>query len=192
MKKIILASSSVYRQELLERLKIPFDSYSPDIDETPQANETVEELVGRLSKAKAKAALLRYPDTVCIGSDEVAVLHNRVLGKPLTHANAIMQLSAMSGQKVDFHTGVCVLSTNPAFEDCRFVTTSVLFRQLTPSMIENYLLKEKPYHSAGSFKSETLGAALIEKFQGDDPTALIGLPLIVLCEMLNLAGVPII
>lgn len=192
MKKIILASSSIYRQELLSRLKIPFDSFSPDIDETPLANETVETLVQRLAKAKAKAAQLRYPDALCIGSDEVAALDYRPLGKPLTHANAILQLSAMSGKRVDFHTGICVLSANPEFADCRLVTTAVLFRQLTQNMIENYLLKEKPYHSAGSFKSETLGVALIEKFQGEDPTALIGLPLIVLCEMLNQAGISVI
>lgn len=192
MQKLLLASSSLYRQELLSRLKISFDCYSPDIDETPKNGESIEALVLRLSKEKAKAASTQYPDAICIGSDELAVLNNEVLGKPLTHENAIQQLSAMSGQKVDFYTGICVLSTSPTFEDCRLVMTSVTFRKLTPSMIENYLQKEKPYQSAGSFKSETLGSALIEKFHGDDPTAMIGLPLIALCDMLEKAGMPVI
>ncbi|HRE31920.1 MAG TPA: Maf family nucleotide pyrophosphatase [Candidatus Berkiella sp.] len=192
MQKLLLASSSIYRQELLSRLQIPFGCFSPDIDETPKNGESIEALVLRLSKEKAKAALNQYPDAICIGSDELAVLNKEVLGKPLTHENAIQQLSAMSGQKVDFYTGICVLSSAPAFEDCRLVTTSVTFRKLTPSMIENYLQKEKPYQSAGSFKSETLGSALIEKFHGDDPTAIIGLPLITLCNMLEKVGMAVI
>jgi septum formation protein len=192
MPKLLLASSSIYRQELLARLKIPFDSFAPDIDETPKKGESIQALVLRLSKEKAKAASQRFLDAVCIGSDEVAALDNQILGKPLTHEAATLQLKSMSGRKVEFHTGVCVYAPTLAFEDCRLVTTAVTFRQLTTSMIENYLLKEQPYQSAGSFKSETLGSALIEKFHGDDPTALIGLPLITLCEMLQKIGLGVI
>lgn len=188
MHKLLLASSSVYRQELLGRLKIPFDSFSPNIDETPKPGESIQALVLRLSKEKAIAASNRFPEAICIGSDEVAALDNEVLGKPLTHEKAVKQLMSMSGKKVAFHTGVCVLAPLQAFEDCRLVTTAVTFRKLTPSMIENYLNKEQPYQSAGSFKSETLGSALIEKFHGDDPTAMIGLPLITLCDMLEKVG----
>lgn len=192
MHKLLLASSSVYRQALLARLQIPFDSFSPDIDESPKTGESIQALVLRLSKEKAKVASNHYPDAVCIGSDEVAALGNTVLGKPLTHDNAVKQLMSMSGKKVEFHTGVCLYAPALSFEDCRLVTTAVTFRELTPSMIENYLLKEQPYNSAGSFKSETLGSALIEKFHGDDPTAMIGLPLITLCDMLAAAGIAVI
>ncbi len=192
MPKLLLASSSIYRQELLARLKVPFDSFSPDIDETPKVGESIQALVLRLSKEKAKAASQRFPDAVCIGSDEVAALDNQILGKPLTHEAAIQQLMSMSGKRVEFHTGVCVYAPALSFEDCRLVTTAVTFRQLTPSMIENYLIKEQPYQSAGSFKSETLGSALIEKFHGDDPTAMIGLPLITLCQLLEKVGVAVI
>jgi len=192
MPKLLLASSSIYRQELLGRLKIPFESFSADIDETPKSGESLESLVLRLSKEKAKAGAITFPDTICIGSDEIATLENRILGKPLTHESAIQQLTLMSGQKVEFLTGVCVYAPKLSFEDCRLVTTTVLFKKLTSSMIENYLQKEQPYHSAGSFKSETLGCALIEKMQSDDPTAIIGLPLIVLCDMLSKVGINII
>lgn len=192
MPKLLLASSSPYRQELLARLKVSFDCFSPDIDETPKLGESIQALVLRLSKEKAKAASIQFPDAVCIGSDEVAALNNTILGKPLTHEAATQQLMSMSGKKVEFHTGVCVYAPTLSFEDCRLVTTGVLFRELSPSMIENYLMKEQPYQSAGSFKSETLGSALIEKFYGDDPTALIGLPLITVCEMLQKIGLGVI
>lgn len=192
MHKLLLASSSIYRQELLGRLKIPFDSFAPDVDETPKTGESIQALVLRLSKEKAKAASNRFPEAVCIGSDEVAALGNVILGKPLTHENAVMQLMSMSGKKIEFHTGVCVYAPTLSFEDCRLVTTAVTFRKLTPSMIENYLNKEQPYQSAGSFKSETLGSALIEKFHGDDPTAMIGLPLITLCDMLEKVGIAVV
>ena len=192
MIKLLLASSSVYRQELLARLKVPFECFAPDIDESPKAGESIQAMVLRLSKEKAEAASHRFPDAVCIGSFEVAALDNTILGKPLTHEVATKQLKDMSGKKVEFYTGVCVYAPTLAFEDCRLVTTAVTFRQLTPSMIENYLIKEQPYHSAGSFKSETLGSALIEQFHGDDPTAMIGLPLITLCDMLQKLGLEII
>lgn len=192
MQTLLLASSSIYRQELLARLKLPFQSFSPDIDETPKNGESIHALVLRLSKEKAKAGAERFPSAICIGSDEVAALGNSVLGKSGTHEKAIQQLSAMSGQKVDFHTGVCVYAPSLSFEDCRLVTTTITFRKLTSSMIENYLAKEQPYNSAASFKSETLGSALIEKFQSDDPTAIIGLPLITLCDMLQKVGIAVI
>lgn len=192
MPKLLLASSSIYRQELLSRLKVPFESFSPDIDETPKSGESLESLVLRLSREKAKAGAIRFPESVCIGSDEIATLENAILGKPLSHENAIEQLTRMSGQKIDFLTGVCVYAPTLSFEDCRLVTTTVIFKKLTRNMIENYLLKEQPYNSAGSFKSETLGCALIEKMQSDDPTAIIGLPLISLCDLLNKAGIEVI
>lgn len=193
MKPLLLASSSIYRKALLSRLQLPFTTYSPDIDETPLPNESCEILVQRLSIEKAQVAANLHPNTVCIGSDEVAVLNGKILGKPSNHENAIIQLSSMSGQKVYFYTGLCVAITGTeSYQECQLAITAVKFRPLTDSMIENYLQKEKPYGSAGSFKSETLGSALIEKFEGDDPTAMIGLPLILLCDMLNRAGVEVI
>lgn len=189
MHNIILASSSIYRRELLSRLQIPFNTFSPEIDETPQPNESIEALVLRLSKEKAKIAANKYPKAICIGSDEVAALEGTILGKPGDHVSARNQLTKMSGRKVDFFTGVCVYAPFLSFEDCQLVRTAVKFRPLSPQTIEQYLLKEKPYFSAGSFKSESLGSALIEHFEGNDPTAIIGLPLILLCDMLRNAGV---
>lgn len=190
MTSLILASSSIYRKALLERLKVPFNTFSSDIDESRLPHETIPEMVKRLSIAKAKAALVAYPHSVCIGSDEVAALGDDILGKPLTHENALAQLSKMSGQEVVFYTGVSVCSQT--HEDYALSLTKVTFRTLNQEMIENYLLKEKPYESAGSFKSETLGSALITRFESDDPTAIIGLPLIKLCSMLQQAGIKLI
>jgi 7-methyl-GTP pyrophosphatase len=192
MHPILLASSSVYRRELLSRLKLPFECYSTDIDESPRPQETIPDLVLRLSHEKAHNAATQYPQHVCIGSDEVAALDGVILGKPGTHENAIEQLTMMSNREVVFYTGVCVLAPLSASNDCRLALTTVKFRHLTPKMIENYLNKEKPYQSAASFKSETLGSALIEHFQSDDPTAIIGLPLIMLCDMLSKVGIEII
>lgn len=192
MPKILLASSSVYRKALFSRLQIPFTTYAPEIDETPLAGEHFPALVQRLAIEKAKAAYKHHPDSICIGSDEVAALKNTLLNKPGSHSRAREQLKGMSGQKVYFHTSVCVFAPFLDFQDCDVVTTSVTFRHLSDSMIENYLLKEKPYESAGSFKSEALGSALIERFEGEDPTAMIGLPLIRLCDMLMKVGVQIV
>ncbi len=192
MYPLILASSSIYRHELLSRLKIPFTTFSSDIDETPHPGEPIPEMVLRLSKEKAHACALLNPGAICIGSDEVAALGNTILGKPLTHENAIKQLSEMSGQQVIFYTGVCVSAPFLKHEDIRMATTTVTFRTLSQQMIENYLHKEKPYHSAGSFKSETLGSALLERFESEDPTAIIGLPLIMLCDMLSRVGIEVI
>lgn len=192
MPKILLASSSIYRKELFSRLQLPFTTYSPEIDETPLKNENFCELVQRLAIEKAKAAYALHPEFLCIGSDEVAALNDSLLTKPGNHQRATLQLKQMSGQKVFFHTGVCVYAPFLHFQECRVVTTAVQFRPLSDRMIENYLNKVKPYASAGSFQSETLGSALIERFEGDDPTAMIGLPLIQLCEMLSQVGVEII
>lgn len=192
MTQLILASSSIYRKELLSRLKTAFETYSPDIDESRLANETIHDMVERLSKAKAKAACEKYPSSICIGSDEVAGLGEMILGKPLTHEKAMAQLNQMSGKEVVFYTGVCVSAPFKNYEAYHLSTTSITFRTLTSRQIENYLEKEKPYHSAGSFKSETLGSALISRFKSEDPTAIIGLPLIKLCELLNGAGLEII
>lgn len=192
MNQIILASSSIYRQELLSRLQIPFTTCSPNIDESPMSGESIPELVLRLSREKAQAASKTYPQAICIGSDEVAAQGKVLLGKPMDHDAARAQLTQMRGQKVYFYTGVCVYSSFMNHTDCRLATSTVKFRQLSPQMIENYLNKEKPYFSAGSFKSETLGSALIERFEGEDPTAIIGLPLIMLCDMLRAVGVEVI
>lgn len=192
MHPIILASSSIYRQELLSRLKIPFTTFSSDIDETKRNGESIFDMVLRLSKEKALAAAIKNPGCVCIGSDEVAALGNTILGKPGNYENAINQLSQMSGKEVIFYTGVCVSAPFLRHEECRIATTTVTFRKLSQHQIENYLRKEEPYQSAGSFKSETLGSALLEKFESEDPTAIIGLPLIMLCEMLRKVGVEVI
>lgn len=188
--KILLASSSKYRKALFERLKIPFESHSPNIDESRQPNESIIDMVKRLSLAKASVALAHYPHHVCIGSDEVAALGDTLLGKPGNQENAIAQLTQLSGQKIYFYTGVAVKSKN--YQGYQLCTTTVWFRDLTQRMIESYLEKEQPFESAASFKSETLGCALIDRMEADDPTAIIGLPLISLCRMLEEAGVTVI
>lgn len=190
--KILLASSSPYRKLLLARLQIPFESYSPNIDETPLPGEDWKALVLRLSKTKAQVASRQYPKHVCIGSDAIATLPNLLLGKPGDNATARQQLKKMSGQKVYFYTGVCTYHATLQQEEARCVISAVQFRELTANMIDNYLRKENPLQSAGSFKSESLGPALIEHFEGEDPTALMGLPLIALCSMLDKIGIPIL
>jgi septum formation protein len=192
MHPIILASSSIYRQELLSRLKIPFTTFSSDIDESPKNGESIFDMVLRLSKEKALSAAKKNPGSICIGSDEVAALNNTILGKPGNYENAVKQLSQMSGQQVIFYTGVCVAAPFLHHEECKMAKTTVTFRKLSQQQIENYLSKEQPFQSAGSFKSETLGSALLEKFESDDPTAIIGLPLIMLCEMLRKVGIEVV
>ena len=192
MRKLLLASSSPYRKELLSRLQLPFSTFSPEIDETRRDNESWSDLVLRLSKEKAMVAAKHHPNTVCIGSDEIAALDDTLLGKPGTKDNAIDQLRQMSNQKVSFYTGVCVFAPHLGKDESAIVVTAVKFRTLTDSMIENYLTKEEPFGSAGSFKSESLGSALIEYFEGSDPTALIGLPLIKLCDLLHKVGIEVI
>ena len=190
--QIVLASSSPFRRELLMRLGIPFTTDNPSIDETPLPAEKPEETALRLSRSKALAVAERYPDGLIIGSDQVAFFGTHVFGKPGTHSKAKEQLRAMSGQTVNFFTGLCVLNSQQGKIHLHGEPTLVTFRSLTEVQIENYLIKEKPYNCAGSAKSEGLGIAIIEKIQGNDPNALIGLPLIALCKLLAMEGINII
>jgi len=182
--QLVLASTSPYRKTLLERLKLRFNCASPDIDETPLENESVEKMVVRLAETKARAVAGDYPDALIIGSDQSAVLNGQILSKPGNRENAIRQLQQASGQHIVFQTGLCLLNTSSGKTHTACVPFSVVFRELTPRMIEQYLDKEEPYNCVGSFKSEGLGIALFERFEGDDPNALIGLPLIKLIAFL--------
>lgn len=183
--KIVLGSTSPFRKTLLERLHIDFVCDSPNIDETPLENEPVEEMVVRLAVAKARAIAANHPDSLIIGSDQSAVLDGEKLSKPGNFENAFKQLTRASGQKITFQTGLCLLNTETGNIQSTCVPYTVVFKDLTPTMIENYLHKEEPYNCAGSFKSEALGIALFERFEGSDPNALIGLPLIQLVNFLN-------
>ena len=183
--KIVLASTSPFRRELLSRLGFPFQIANPAIDETPLANEMPEMTALRLSEAKARAVAEQHPGSLIIGSDQIATLDGKIYGKPGTHANAVKQLQAMRGRTVNFYTGLCLLNTSSGKAHLRGVPTLVSFRNLTDDEIENYLHKEQPYNCAGSAKSEGLGIAIISKIGGDDPNALIGLPMIALCDLLR-------
>ncbi|MDR4517330.1 MAG: Maf family nucleotide pyrophosphatase [Nitrosomonas sp.] len=190
--KIVLGSSSIYRRELLQRLQLPFETDNPQVDESVLPNETPEETALRLAEAKARFVAQKFSQALIIGSDQVAVLNGVHLGKPLTHGNAVKQLQRIRGQKVTFSTALCLLNSHTGRLQARVVPYHVKFRQLSDQQIENYLTKEQPYHCAGSAKSEGLGIALIEQMNGDDPNALIGLPLIALIEMLSNEGVSVI
>lgn len=190
--KIILGSSSIYRKELLQRLQIPFDRVSPRVDETPLMGESPQQTAARLAEAKARAVAENHPQALIIGSDQVAVLGDLRLGKPLNHCNAVEQLHSVRGKEVVFYTALCLLNSSTDRIQVRVIPNYVRFRQLSDQQIENYLLKEQPYHCAGSAKSEGLGIALIERMTGEDPNALIGLPLIALIDMLAQEGVAII
>ncbi len=190
-KPLILASSSIYRQQLLQRLRLPFSSVSPDIDESPLPDEAPPQTALRLAEQKARALSQRFPDALIIGSDQVAVLHGQAIGKPGNHDNAVKQLTAASGNAVLFHTALCLLDSGANRIQSKIVSIEVKFRTLSPPQIERYLLAETPYDCAGSAKSEGLGIALIEYIRGDDPNALIGLPLIELTTMLIAAGISI-
>ena len=185
---LVLASTSPYRKELLQRLNIPFETISPDIDESAHKNESAETLVKRLSEEKAKQGALSYTNAFIIGSDQVAVCGDEVLGKPGNHENAIRQLTMLSGQKVSFYTGLCLYSTKTKESRIDLVPYYVQFRSLTAGDIHRYLNAEQPYNCAGSFKSEGLGISLFEAMRGDDPNSLIGLPLIRLVSWLKDAG----
>lgn len=189
---IILGSTSPFRKALLERLSIDFDCDSAEIDEIPLQNEAVEDMVVRLAVEKARAIADRHPDALIIGSDQSAVLNGRKLSKPGNFENAFKQLSDASGQKITFQTGLCLLNTKTGNIQSTCVPYTVVFKELTASMIENYLHKEEPYNCAGSFKSEGLGIALFERFEGSDPNALIGLPLIQLVNFLENEGFSIL
>ncbi len=192
MMQLVLASTSPYRRTLLGRLGLPFETAAPDVDESPLENETPHELVARLSEAKARAVAAQYSNALIIGSDQVAVLDKQILGKPGNHENAVQQLQAASGNKVDFLTGLCLLNSQTQNSHVKVVPFSVVFRSLNDAQIEQYLLRDKPYNCAGSFKSEGLGISLFKKMEGDDPNALIGLPLIELTSMLALEGVDVL
>ena len=189
---LILASSSIYRQDLLKRLRVPFTVASPNIDESPLSGETPPETALRLAEQKARALLNRFPDALIIGSDQVCVLDERTIGKPGDYSTAVLQLTAASGKTLKFHTALCLLDSKSGQARCKVVTNEVKFRSLTRQQIERYLMAEKPYDCAGSAKSEGLGIALIEYIHGDDPNALVGLPLIELTTMLITAGVAVI
>lgn len=180
---LILASSSIYRQQLLERLRLPFTAISPDVDETPLADESPEQLACRLATAKALAITATHTDAVVIGSDQVAALGNQCLGKPGSHAKAVQQLQQLSGQEVVFHTALCV-AQNTQYEVIN-VRTRCVFRPLSVAEIEYYLSIDAPYDTAGSAKAESLGISLMQSMQSDDPTAIIGLPLIELSRLLQ-------
>lgn len=189
---LVLASTSPYRAELLSRLQIPFETAAPDIDETPQAGESARQTSWRLSQAKAREIAPRYPDALIIGSDQVALLDGQQIGKPMNHDNAVRQLQSMSGKTVEFHTALSLLNSSTQQIQTEIALTRVTFRKLGDDEINRYLLKEQPYNCAGSAKSEGLGIALIERMEGDDPNALIGLPLILLVSMLNKQGVSVL
>jgi len=189
---LILGSTSRYRQELLHRLRLPFETVSPDVDETPLPGEAPEELARRLALAKARDVAQRFPEAVVIGSDQVADLDGMALGKPGTHERAVAQLRSMRGHSVVFHTAVAVVCIATGFETVDLAPVRVVFRALTDTEIERYLLAEQPYDCAGSAKSEGLGIALLEGIDNDDPSALVGLPLIRTCQMLRAAGVQIL
>ena len=189
---LILGSTSRYRKELLSRLGIPFDVAAPEVDETPQTNETPKDLALRLALAKARAVALKYPDAVVIGSDQVADLEGQPLGKPGNHANAVKQLQSMRGKTVIFQTALSVVCLASGFEQTDLAAVKVTFRDLTDAEIGSYLKAEEPYDCAGSAKSEGLGIALLTVIENDDPTALVGLPLIRTCHMLRAAGVKLL
>jgi septum formation protein len=190
--RLILGSSSKYRKELLSRLQIPFDVMVPDIDETPHSGETPETTALRLAQEKAIEIAGKVPNALIIGSDQVATLNGEQIGKPGSHQNALKQLQKMRGNKVIFHTALCLLDNRekPADVQIENVQTFVTFRNLSDPELDHYLKIEQPYDCAGSAKNEGLGIALIEKIESADPTALTGLPLIALTTMLRHAGVP--
>ncbi|MCB1941290.1 MAG: septum formation inhibitor Maf [Candidatus Accumulibacter sp.] len=189
---LILASTSPFRRQLLARLGLPFETANPAIDEAPLADETPEESAMRLSRAKALAVAPLFPEALIIGSDQVAFLDGQVFGKPGTHANAVRQLKSMRGRRVNFLTGLCLLDAASGRTHLRGVATLVTFRDLADREIESYLRKEQPYNCAGSAKSEGLGIALIARIDGEDPNALIGLPLIALCDLLRMEQVSVL
>lgn len=191
VRPLVLGSTSRYRQELLSRLRLPFTTVAPDVDETPLSGEAPAVLAGRLALAKAHAVADQWPQAVVIGSDQVADLLGEPLGKPGTHEKATLQLRRMRGHTVVFHTAVAVVCHATGFAECMLAPVRVRFRALGDQEIENYLRAETPYDCAGSAKSEGLGIALLEAIDSDDPTALIGLPLIRTCQLLRAAGLRI-
>ncbi len=185
---LILGSTSPYRRELLQRLRLPFETVSPQVDETPLPGESPAVLALRLALAKAQAVAALYPRAVVIGADQVADLDGLPLGKPGTHERAVAQLHQLSGRRAVFQTAVAVVRASTGFAEALLAPVTVHFRSLRDDEIERYLRLEQPYDCAGSAKSETLGIALLESIESDDPTALVGLPLIRTCQLLRRAG----
>jgi len=186
---LVLASTSPFRRSLLERLGLPFTTCAPEVDEAVRAGENPEALVKRLAEAKARAGAALRPETIVIGSDQVACIDGEILGKPGTRERAIAQLQKASGRKVTFYTGLCLLDGRTGQMQVECIPFHVHFRDLDTVRIEGYLDREQPYNCAGSFKSEGLGIALFRRLEGEDPNALIGLPLIRLVSMLAAVGV---
>lgn len=189
---LILGSTSRYRHELLSRLGVPFEAVAPDVDETPRPGENPADLALRLAIAKARDVARRHPQSVVIGSDQVADLAGEPLGKPGTHERAVAQLRRMRGQTVVFQTALAVVCEATGFEHSDIAAVRVVFRDLSDDEIEHYLRAEQPYDCAGSAKSEGLGIALLERIDNDDPTALVGLPLIRTCRLIRAAGVKLL
>lgn len=192
MTKLILASSSPFRRQILDKLQIEYTCISPDIDESQLENETASQLVQRLAENKAQKIADSVSDSLVIGSDQVAVLGDEILGKPHTHENAVKQLEKLSGKTVTFLTGLALINSNTGQVQSESVPFKVAFRSLSKQMIENYLKTEQPYNCAGSFKSEALGIVLFERLEGEDPNTLVGLPLIRLVRMLENEGMNIL
>ncbi len=190
--KLVLASGSPFRKALLDKLHLKFETDSPDIDETPLTDESIESMVKRLSESKAKALSSKYPNALIIGSDQSAELKGKILHKSGSYSVAFEQLKNASGQTITFHTGLCLFNSKSGKAETICDPFIVKFRDLTDSEIDNYLKREEPYNCAGSFKSEALGISLFESMQGNDPNTLIGLPLIQLCRMLKENGLSVI
>ncbi len=189
---LILASTSAYRRELLQRLRLPFTVQAPNVDETPRPGELPAQIAVRLALAKAQAVAALNPQALVIGSDQVADLNGQALGKPGTHARAVAQLQAMRAQSVVFQTAVAVVCQASGFAQTGLAQVKVTFRDLSDAQIEAYLQAEQPYDCAGSAKSEGLGIALLARIDNDDPTALVGLPLIRTCQLLTAAGLKLL
>ena len=183
--KLILASTSPFRRSILEKIQVPFDAISPTCDETPLENESPRDLVTRLAEQKALSCGIKDPNYLIIGSDQVCVINDHIVGKPLTREKAITQLQEASGQIITFYTGLSLFNSTTMSSETLCEEFKVHFRQLTKKQIENYVDKEMPLYCAGSFKCEGLGIALFEKLEGKDPNTLIGLPLITLIDMLE-------
>ena len=191
-RQLILASSSAYRKELLQRLNIDFISASPDIDETPIPGEPLADTALRLAKAKAQKMADRFPNALIIGSDQAAVFNGQLMSKPGSHPVAVKQLQQCRGRLIMVYSALCLLNSETGFRQTRNVTTQVRFRNLTDEEIENYLHAEQPYDCAGSVKTEGLGITLLSEVQSNDPTAIIGLPLIALIDMLKAENYPVL
>lgn len=192
MPQLVLASTSPFRRAIMEKLGFPFEVARPDVDESRLDDETTQQLVERLACAKATNVAASFTDALVIGSDQVAMIEGKILGKPGTHEKAVEQLKMASGKTVSFLTGLCLFNTETGKCQSEVVSFNVIFRHLTNEQIDNYLSAEQPYNCAGSFKSEGLGIALFERLEGEDPNTLIGLPLIRLIRMLEAENFSII